>query len=75
MAVAQWIKCSAGELKGIIFFTYISFKEEMNQMVNKKKNNKNKNNNNSSNSLVCGLWPQTKRSIGQKSRCHNNSSA
>ena len=42
---------------GIIFFTKISFKEEMNQMVNKKKK---KNNNNSSNSFVFGLWPQTK---------------
>ena len=27
---------------------------------NTNKNNKNKNNNNSSNSLVFGLWPQTK---------------
>ena len=35
---------------GIIFFTQISFKEEMNQMVNKKKNK------NSSNSMVF-FWP------------------
>ena len=37
-----------------IFFTLISFNEEMNQKV------KNKNNNNSSNYLVFGLWPETK---------------
>ena len=63
VAVAQWIKFSAGELndpgsipgQGEFFTLKFLFKEEKNQMVN------NKNNNNSSNSLVFGLWLQTKK--------------
>ena len=63
VSVAQLIEGLAGEPKipgwipsqGEFFFTSIFFKEEMNQMVNKKENN-----NNSRNSLVFGLWPQTK---------------
>ena len=55
VAVAQWIKCSAGELKDPCLIPgqgeFLSFKEEMNQMVNK---NNNSNKNNSSNSLVYG---------------------
>ena len=49
---------------GKVFVMVFHLCKEMNQMVNKKnKNKKNKNkknNNNSSNSLVLGLWPQTK---------------
>ena len=56
-------KCLAVDLKNPclissqgVFFTKISFKEAMNQMVKDKKNK----NNNPSNSLVFGRWPQTK---------------
>ena len=66
-----WIKCSAGELKdpgsiprqGEFFFHLISFKEEMNRMVNKRKK---KNNNNSSNSLVFAKRWQTVISASTK---------
>ena len=48
-----WFDSWSGEF----FFTKIYFKEEMNQMLNKKNKS---NNNNSSNTSVFGQWLQTK---------------
>ena len=70
MAIAQRIKCLAGELKdpglipgqGEFFSLEFLLKAKMNQMVKKK----NKDSNNSSNSLVFGRWLQKKIGVWTK---------